>query len=159
MAGLFIELRLSQFHHTGWRTGNKGPEVLSFLPESTLTELLKSGYALCGLTGLLYYGAGTSTLILLGRSLQQPWLSASLTLASLGLGMFGVASIAYLTECVSDSLKGTISGAYYVFWGLGYFLAPGCGRIRPMAGAKCQFLPPGGAAWHRNHLIACYRRR
>jgi MFS family permease len=32
--------------------------------------------------------------------------------------------MAYLNEGVSDSLKGTISGAYYLFWGLGYFLGP-----------------------------------
>jgi MFS family permease len=38
--------------------------------------------------------------------------------------MFCVSSMAYLNECVSDSLKGTISGAYYLFWGLGYFLGP-----------------------------------
>jgi MFS family permease len=56
--------------------------------------------------------------------LQQPWINVAYTLASLGLGMFCVASLAYLNECVSDSLKGTISGAYYLFWGLGYFLGP-----------------------------------
>jgi MFS family permease len=38
--------------------------------------------------------------------------------------MFCVSSMAYLNECVSDSLKGTISGAYFLFWGLGYFLGP-----------------------------------
>ena len=38
--------------------------------------------------------------------------------------MFCISSMAYLNEGVSDSLKGTISGAYYLFWGLGYFLGP-----------------------------------
>ena len=55
---------------------------------------------------------------------QQPWINVSLTVASLGLGTFCVSSMAYLNGCVSDSLKGTISGAYYLFWGLGYFLGP-----------------------------------
>jgi MFS family permease len=56
--------------------------------------------------------------------LQPPWIQVSLTLASLGLGVFCVASLAFLNERVSDSLKGTISGAYYLFWGVGYFLGP-----------------------------------
>jgi len=57
-------------------------------------------------------------------TLQQPWLDGALTLVGLGLGLFCVASLAYLNECVSDAHKGTISGAYYLFWGLGYFLGP-----------------------------------
>lgn len=56
--------------------------------------------------------------------LQQPWINVPLTLVGLGLGMFCVASMAYLNECVPASLKGTISGAYFLFWGLGYFLGP-----------------------------------
>jgi MFS family permease len=32
--------------------------------------------------------------------------------------------MASLNEAVPDSLKGTASGAYYLFWGLGYFLGP-----------------------------------
>lgn len=70
--------------------------------------------------GLILAAAGLA----LFAPLPQPWINVALTLASLGLGMFGVASIAYLSECVSDTLKGTISGAYYLFWGLGYFLGP-----------------------------------
>ena len=31
---------------------------------------------------------------------------------------------AFLAEKAPDSLKGTISGAYYLFWGMGYFLGP-----------------------------------
>lgn len=55
---------------------------------------------------------------------NQPWISLLLFLASLGLGGFSLSSMALLNESVSDSLKGTISGAYYLFWGLGYFSGP-----------------------------------
>lgn len=40
------------------------------------------------------------------------------------LGGFYVASMAFLNERAPDHLKGTISGAYYFFWGIGYFLGP-----------------------------------
>lgn len=40
------------------------------------------------------------------------------------LGGFYVSSMAFLNEKAPDSLKGTISGSYYLFWGLGYFLGP-----------------------------------
>jgi len=54
----------------------------------------------------------------------NPWTYGPLTLASLGLGVFCVSSMAYLNEYVPDSLKATVSGSYYLSWGLGYFLAP-----------------------------------
>ena len=56
--------------------------------------------------------------------LPQPWTHAPLTLASFGLGVFCVSSMAFLNECVPASLKATISGSYYLSWGLGYFLGP-----------------------------------
>jgi MFS family permease len=40
------------------------------------------------------------------------------------MGVFYLASMAFLNEIVPDSLKGTISGAYYLFWGSGYFFGP-----------------------------------
>ncbi|MDD4159480.1 MAG: MFS transporter [Synergistaceae bacterium] len=40
------------------------------------------------------------------------------------LGGFFVSSMAFLNERAPDSLKGTISGSYYLFWGMGYFLGP-----------------------------------
>jgi MFS family permease len=49
---------------------------------------------------------------------------ATLTIASLGLGVFYLASMIFLNETVDESLKGTISGAYYLFWGIGMFLGP-----------------------------------
>ncbi len=53
-----------------------------------------------------------------------PWISVVLFFASLGFGVFYLSSMAFLNEAVPNSLKGTISGAYYLFWGLGMFLAP-----------------------------------
>ncbi len=47
-----------------------------------------------------------------------------LSLASLGLGVFSVSSLAFLNERVSQSQKGSISGVYYFFFGLGYFSGP-----------------------------------
>ncbi len=54
----------------------------------------------------------------------HPWVYVPLTLASFGLGVFCVSSMAYLNECAPESLKATISGGYYLSWGLGYFLGP-----------------------------------
>jgi len=56
--------------------------------------------------------------------LGQPLISIVLTLASLGLGVFYLSSMAFLNEIVPDSLKGTISGTYYLFWGIGFFFGP-----------------------------------
>ncbi len=69
----------------------------------------------------------------------HPWTYAPLTLASFGLGVFCVSSMAYLNECVPASLKATVLGSYYLSWGLGYFLGPLLvGRLSdiasPMAG-------------------------
>lgn len=49
-----------------------------------------------------------------------PWLF----LDSFGLGVFCVSALAWLNASVDDSLKGTISGAFYLFWGIGYFAVP-----------------------------------
>jgi MFS family permease len=78
-----------------------------------------------GRLAVMVSGLGMATL---GQAvfpwLQLPQIYLPLLLASLGLGLFFVSSIAYLSECVPDYLKGTISGAYFLFWGAGYFLGP-----------------------------------
>ncbi|KJR49559.1 Major facilitator superfamily (MFS) transporter [Desulfosporosinus sp. I2] len=56
--------------------------------------------------------------------LSQQWILIALTLASLGLGVFYLSSMAFLNEIVPNSLKGTVSGAYYLFWGIGFFFGP-----------------------------------
>jgi len=55
---------------------------------------------------------------------EFPWIFLVLTLGSLGMGIFYLASMAFLNESVPESLKGTISGAYYLFWGAGMFFGP-----------------------------------
>ena len=70
--------------------------------------------------GLAMASIGFATL----APLPGPWVYAPLALASFGLGVFCVASIAYLSESVPDSLKAATSGSYYLAWGLGYFLGP-----------------------------------
>lgn len=44
--------------------------------------------------------------------------------ASLGLGTFFLASMSFLNGAVHEGLKGTISGTYYLFWGIGFFTGP-----------------------------------
>ncbi len=74
-------------------------------------------YMVIGLTaasvGLACFGIAGSLLIY-----------AMLAVASLGLGIFCVSSMAYLNECVPPSQKGLVSGAYYLAWGAGYGLGP-----------------------------------
>jgi MFS family permease len=70
--------------------------------------------------GLLMAALGIATF----HKCQYPLFIVCLALASLGLGMFCVSSMAFLNERVSDSLKGTISGAFYFSWGAGYFFGP-----------------------------------
>ncbi|MCP4320148.1 MAG: MFS transporter [Hyphomicrobiales bacterium] len=52
------------------------------------------------------------------------WAYIPLGMASIGMGIFCVASIAELNEIAPDALKGAISGSYYFFWGAGYVLGP-----------------------------------
>ena len=56
--------------------------------------------------------------------LPHPWVYLPLTLASFGLGVFCVSSMAHLNECVPRSLKASISGSYYLSWGVGFFFGP-----------------------------------
>jgi MFS family permease len=70
----------------------------------------------------------------------HPWVYVPLTLASFGLGVFCVSSMAYLNECVPESLKATISGGYYLSWGLGYFLGPlVVGKLGEMADPRAGY--------------------
>lgn len=70
----------------------------------------------------------------------QPWIHVLLTTESLGLGVFCVSSMAFLNETVPDSFKGTVSGAYCLSWGAGYFLGPlTAGRMSTSVGFKALF--------------------
>lgn len=72
--------------------------------------------------------------------LGQPWILIALTLASLGLGVFYLSSMVFLNEIVPNSLKGTISGAYYLFWGIGFFFGPlVVGKLGELSGHNIGF--------------------
>ena len=49
---------------------------------------------------------------------------SALTISSIGLGIFYLASMIFLNDTVDERYKGTISGAYYLFWGVGMFFGP-----------------------------------
>ncbi|MEL7567696.1 MAG: MFS transporter [Dehalobacterium sp.] len=70
--------------------------------------------------GLLLAAVG----IIVMPALRLPLIFLVLTMASLGIGIFHLASMTFLNESVPDSLKGTISGTYYYFWGIGMFFGP-----------------------------------
>ena len=72
---------------------------------------------LCGLTMAAIGIASFS-------AFKLPALIGLLTVAAFGLGAFCVAALAFLNESFPNSLKGTISGAFYFSWGAGYFFGP-----------------------------------
>ena len=75
----------------------------------------------------------------------QPWLNGMLTIAGLGLGIFSVSSLAFLNERVPDSLKGAVSGAFYLAWGAGYFSGPLIvGKLSHFASLQAGFLVLAG---------------
>ncbi|SCY19788.1 MFS transporter [Desulfoluna spongiiphila] len=51
-------------------------------------------------------------------------LLSGLAMAGFGLGIFCVSAMAALSESVPVSRRGTISGAFYLAWGAGYFVGP-----------------------------------
>jgi MFS family permease len=70
--------------------------------------------------GLLVAAGG----ITIAPFLSMPLILLTLTVASLGMGVFYLTSMGFLNEIVPNDLKGTISGAYYLFWGIGMFFGP-----------------------------------
>ncbi len=55
--------------------------------------------------------------------------------------MFCVSAMAFLNEAVPDSLKGSISGIFFVFWGVGFFFVPPImTRVAEMVGYPVLFL-------------------
>ncbi|MBN1332685.1 MAG: MFS transporter [Synergistales bacterium] len=70
--------------------------------------------------GLLMVAAGLAPFMWLNKILVFVFLF----LASCGLGMFCVSSMVLLNDAVPDSLKGSISGVFYLLWGIGFFLVP-----------------------------------
>lgn len=71
-------------------------------------------------TGLLLVATGVSAFMLFSGAAVL----ATLFVASFGLGMFCVSAMVLLNEAVPVSLKGSVSGVFYLLWGIGFFLAP-----------------------------------
>lgn len=70
--------------------------------------------------GLTVAGMGLS----LFPEFTAPWHLVPLTFAALGLGIFCVCAFAELSDGVSETMKGTASGAFFACWGVGYFTGP-----------------------------------
>jgi MFS family permease len=80
--------------------------------------------------GLILTAAGIASIPVL----PSPWIFGAFAILSFGLGTFYLSSMAFLNETVPDTLKGTISGAYFLFWGIGNFAGP------PLVGLVAQAL-------------------
>jgi len=85
--------------------------------------------------GLALTAAGVTAIPLL----PSPWIFGAFAVLSFGLGTFYLSSMAFLNETVPDTLKGTISGAYFLFWGIGNFAGP------PIIGLVAQTLGQNAA--------------
>ncbi|MBU2700028.1 MFS family permease [Sporomusaceae bacterium BoRhaA] len=80
----------------------------------------KFGQSIFMILGLFIAAIG----IAITPAFEFPLIFLVLTIGSLGMGIFYLASMAFLNESTPNSLKGTISGAYYLFWGAGMFFGP-----------------------------------
>lgn len=80
----------------------------------------RMGRQLFMLTGMLIAATGLG----ITSYLEHFALIVVLGISSLGLGLFYLASLAFLNEKAPTSSKGAISGVYYLFWGLGMFWGP-----------------------------------
>jgi MFS family permease len=95
-----------------------GAISLAQLITGSLSDRL--GRRLFMITGLIIAAVG----LVVSADFEQFALSLMLSVASFGLGIFYLSSMAFVNEIVPDTFKGTISGAYYLFWGIGMFLGP-----------------------------------
>jgi MFS family permease len=95
-----------------------GAISLAQLITGSLSDRL--GRRLFMIAGLLIAAVG----LVASAAFEQFALSLMLSVASFGLGIFYLSSMAFVNEIVPDTFKGTISGAYYLFWGIGMFLGP-----------------------------------
>ncbi|MCP3921845.1 MAG: MFS transporter [Desulfobacterales bacterium] len=75
-------------------------------------DIMVTGLLVSGICIFLFHRFSNYILLLL------------ISTGGLGLGIFYVSSQTFINESVSKSLKGTISGLYYFFWGIGFFSGP-----------------------------------
>lgn len=78
------------------------------------------GRSLFMITGLLAAGICLAAF----PNATPAWTMILLAIGSLGLGVFNVASLAYINRQAPDHKQGTSSGFYFLAWGLGYFIGP-----------------------------------
>ena len=108
---------------------------LSQLFTGALTD--RKGEGILMICGLLLAAVGIG----LFTKVDQPWIIGLLTLASTGLGVFLLSSMTYLNGSVPDGMKGTVSGVFYLCWGVGYFAGPlAIGYLGKLAGFPACFV-------------------
>jgi MFS family permease len=78
------------------------------------------GRQLFMVTGMLAAAAGISVTVYL----NQLALTLTLCFAGFGLGVYYLASMAFLTEQAPPGFKGAVAGIYYLSWGIGMFWGP-----------------------------------
>ncbi len=78
------------------------------------------GRVLPMVTGLISFGLGLT----LFPHFTIPFAISFLCVASFGLGLFLIGSMAILNDQVGNKSKGLVSGIFYLFWGCGYFTGP-----------------------------------
>jgi MFS family permease len=71
-------------------------------------------------TGLILFGLGLTLFPHFTIGVAIGFLS----MASFGLGLFLISSMAILNDQVGNKSKGLVSGIFYLFWGCGYFTGP-----------------------------------
>lgn len=109
-----------------WHQNNTGMSFIMFYIGITAAQLVggplsdRIGRSLPMIVGLVLYSIG----IIIFSHCQHFLMFVVLSLASFGLGIFLVGSIAYLNDLAGYRYKGFLSGLYYFFWGTGYFLGP-----------------------------------
>ncbi len=101
--------------------------------------------------------SGASLGIAVFHQCPFPFIIVFLVMAGLGLGIFCVSSMAYLNELVPRSQKGAISGAFYFFWGAGYFGGPLLiGKIGSLYNFQSGFLVFSGFVMLELLAIGCF---
>lgn len=106
--------------------------------------------------GLILAGIGTATF----SSLSHPWINGPLLLGGLGMGIFSVSSMSFLNELVPASLKGSISGLYYLAWGIGYCGAPIIvAQLTAQSGARVGFYVLAALLFANGAILAVWRSR
>jgi MFS family permease len=78
-------------------------------------------------------------------ALPNAWSLLLLFIVGAGLGVFSISSMARLNESVPESLKGTVSGAFFFSWASGYCIGPmALGQVGRIFGYPAAFMTLAG---------------